>query len=339
MPFQIVQGDITKMKVDAIVNAANNLLQRGGGVCGAIFSAADSPLLQEECNKIGHCPTGSAVITKGYKLKAKYIIHAVGPVWRGGNNNEENLLYSAYFESMKLASENNLESIAFPLISSGIYGYPKEEAFRVAKAAINDFLISNEMSVYLVLFDNNLPYLDTEVKREVLEYTTLNYVKPTKDKRLRRLKLNLPIESYGNQYTIQESPYVPQRDKNLARAGYHSMFDITGETFSKMLLRLIDERNLTDPEVYKKANMDRKLFSKIRSNEKYKPSKNTVISLAIALNLNLDETNELLRTAGFALSPSNRADLIIEYFIKNSEYNIYKINELLFSFGEALLGA
>lgn len=339
MPFQIVQGDITKMKVDAIVNAANNQLQRGGGVCGTIFSAADSPLLQEECNKIGHCPTGNAVITKGYKLKAKHIIHAVGPIWQGGNHNEENLLYSAYFESMKLAEKNKLESIAFPLISSGIYGYPREDAFRVARTAIKDFLLNNELSVYLVLYDKNLLYVDPTIKKEVLEYTTLNFIKPKEDRKLRRLKLNLPMESYRESVIIQESQYLPDLDKNIARAGYHPMFDIKGETFSKMLLRLIDERNLTDPEVYKKANMDRKLFSKIRSNEKYKPSKNTAISLAIALNLNLEETNELLKSAGYALSPSSRADLIIEYCIKNNEFNIYKINELLFSFDEALLGA
>lgn len=153
MPLQIVRNDITKMKVDAIVNAANSQLKMGGGVCGAIFDAAGANELQQECDSIGICNTGNAVITKGYNLPAKYIIHAVGPIWSGGKNNEEQLLTSCYINSLKLANENKLESIAFPLISSGIYGYPKDQAFRVAVSAIQGFLLENDMVVYLIVFD------------------------------------------------------------------------------------------------------------------------------------------------------------------------------------------
>lgn len=153
MAFKIVKNDITKMKVDAIVNAANTALKMGGGVCGAIFKAAGAHELQKECDRIGKCDTGKAVITKGFKLPARYIIHTAGPVWRGGNFNEAELLRSCYLNSLKLAKENNCISIAFPLISSGIYGYPKDQALKITTSAINDFLLENDMDVYLVLFD------------------------------------------------------------------------------------------------------------------------------------------------------------------------------------------
>ena len=153
MPLHLVRNDITKMKVDAIVNAANSALQRGGGVCGAIFAAAGARELQEACNKIGGCKVGEAVITPGFRLPAKYIIHTVGPVWQGGKANEPQLLRNCYINSLTLALEHKCESIAFPLISSGIYGYPKEQALQVAISAIREFLQDNELNVYLVLFD------------------------------------------------------------------------------------------------------------------------------------------------------------------------------------------
>lgn len=155
MPFEIIYGDITQIKVDAIVNAANERLLQGGGVCGAIFAAAGPQELQAECARIGFCETGSAVITHGFALPSKYIIHSVGPVWMGGGQAEESLLYSCYKSALELALERKLNSIAFPLISSGIYGYPPEKALETARAAINDFLLNHSMDVYLVLYDRH----------------------------------------------------------------------------------------------------------------------------------------------------------------------------------------
>lgn len=152
MPFEIVHGDITQMQVDAIVNAANSALAPGGGVCGAIFSAAGYGPLERACRSIGGCETGQSVITDGFALPAKYIIHSVGPIWHGGGHNEAALLRSSYTSALELAWKNNCSSIAFPLISAGIYGYPRAEAQQVAETAIQDFLRSKEMQVYLVLF-------------------------------------------------------------------------------------------------------------------------------------------------------------------------------------------
>ncbi len=153
MSFQIINNDITKLDTEAIVNAANTELQMGGGVCGAIFEAAGADKLKRACDEIGKCPVGKAVITEGFNLKARYIIHTVGPIWRGGGDNEELKLKSAYKNSLELAKEHGIKSIAFPLISSGIFGYPKEEAKSVASKAIAEFLEKNDMDVYLVLFE------------------------------------------------------------------------------------------------------------------------------------------------------------------------------------------
>ena len=176
MPFKIIRNDITKMKTDAIVNAANTNLQMGGGVCGAIFNAAGPEKLQKECNSIGKINVGEAVITGGYKLDAKYIIHTVGPIWRGGNHNEENLLYSAYKSSLNLALENNIKSISFPLISSGIYGYPKHEALRIAISAIGEFLLQHEMDVYLIVYGKDTVILSEKIFPKIGEYIDDNYV-------------------------------------------------------------------------------------------------------------------------------------------------------------------
>ena len=332
MPFQILHNDITNMETDAIVNAANSKLLEGGGVCGEIFSKAGRDELQKECTLLAPCAVGHAVITKGYNLKSKYIIHAVGPIYKDGNSNEETYLKSAYKNSLKLAKDYNLKSIAFPLISSGIYGYPKKEALDIAISTIKDFLKNNEMDIYLVVFDRKVVELSEELYENIKHYIDCFY----EDENYAPRNINdLEIEEIfeANYYSKQ----IIHDEKSFSKESLESILDNMDETFSEMLLRLIDEKGKTDVQVYKKANMDRKLFSKIRSNKDYNPKKTTALSLAIALELSLDETKDLLSRAGYSLSPSNKFDLIIEYFIKNENYDIFIINEALFSFEQPLL--
>ncbi len=335
MPLIIVRNDITKMTVDAIVNAANETLLGGGGVDGAIHRAAGKELLSE-CKTLGGCETGKAKITKGYRLNAKYVIHTVGPVYRGGNYNEKALLESCYRESLALAKENKCESVAFPLISSGIYGYPKEEALKVATTVISEFLSENEMMVYIVIFDKASLKIGEKLFEDIEEYIDDNYVKAHSDtfSKARSRRLNLPMAS-----SMPLSESSPAFEESISKESLEEKIKNIDESFSQMLLRKIDEKGMTDVECYKKANVDRKLFSKIRSDINYKPSKTTAIAFAISLELSLVETEDMLKKAGFALSHSNKFDIIIEYFIEKKNYNIFEINEALFAFDQSLLGA
>lgn len=331
MPLKFVQNDITKMNVDAIVNAANAGLQMGGGVCGAIFEAAGPRELQAACDRIGRCAVGDAVVTQGYRLSAKFVIHAVGPIWQGGGNREEELLKSCYTRSMTLAVEHNLNSIAFPLISSGIYGYPKDEALRVAITAISEFLMKHELEVYLVLFDKKAFVLSQKLIESIDQYIDDHYVDERAVKERGRVLNHYDV-------SVMESLSRPSASKSK-KMTLEERLERLDETFSGMLLRLIDEKGMTDVEAYKKANIDRRLFSKIRSQPEYSPSKATAIAFAISLRLDLGETRELLSKAGYTLSHSSRFDLIISYFIEMEIYDIFKINEVLFAYDQALLGA
>ena len=341
MPFTIVRQDITKMKVDAIVNAANTDLQMGGGVCGAIFKAAGAAQLQAACDKLAPIKTGEAVITSGFDLPAKFVIHAAGPVYRYQNAEQsEKLLRSAYMESLRLAIENNCESIAFPLISSGIYGYPKDEALQVATAAIQDFLINNDIDITLVVFDKSAFTVSRELLDAVESYIDEHYVDTHQIMRRKLLDVERQaISEADERANIFNEPLL---EEMLAPIGAPApLDDLVGnldEPFSQMLLRLIDAKGMTDVEVYKRANLDRKLFSKIRSNKGYMPSKRTAIALAVALELSLDETDDLLERAGYALSHAVKFDVIVEYFITNSKYDVFEINEVLFEYDQPLLG-
>ena len=329
MPLIIVRNDITKMSVDAIVNAAKESLLGGGGVDGCIHRAAGPELLQE-CRTLGGCRTGEAKITGAYRLPCRYIIHTVGPVWNGGKCGEREQLASCYRTSLALAKEHGCETVAFLLISSGVFGYPKDQALRVAVAAISEFLAENDMTVYIVIFDRASYQIGNKLFADIAAYIDDHYVDAHTDSRRERMRRMGIVKS--RMLTAYEK--APMAVSGLDEALAH-----LDAGFSETLLKLIDRSGKKDAEVYKKANVDRKLFSKIRNNPDYKPSKPTAMTFAIALELPLDETKEMLMKAGFALSHSNKFDIIIEYFIEHGNYNIFEINEALFAFDQSLLGA
>ncbi|MDD3893608.1 MAG: macro domain-containing protein [Syntrophomonadaceae bacterium] len=339
MPFSIIRQDISKMKVDAIVNTGNTALHKGGGVCGAIFKAAGAYELKAACDKLAPIQTGEAVITPGFRLTAKHIIHTAGPVYSDGKHGEEELLRSCYTNSLKRALENGCKSVAFPLISSGIYGYPKVEALRVATGAIQDFLDNHDMDVSLVVFDKTAFEVSERLLGEVASYIDEHYVGEHKD--TRRKLLNVEHKTLDEAELIQYNAPMPQIAESILEAPTAGIDDLVGnldEPFSATLLRLIDAKGKTDVEVYKRANLDRKLFSKIRTSKGYMPSKRTAVALAVALELNLDETDDLLERAGYALSHSQKFDVIVEYFIVNGKHDIFEINEVLFKYDQQLLG-
>ena len=330
MPLEIVRNDITKMKVDAIVNAANETLLGGGGVDGCIHRAA-GPELLAECRTLGGCKTGDAKITKAYRLPCQYVIHTVGPVWNGGSHGERELLVSCYRTSLALAKEHGCETVAFPLISSGIFGYPKDQALRVAVDAISEFLAENDMTVYIVIFDRAAYQIGNKLFADIAAYIDDHYVDAHTDSRRERMRRRSVLESRTLSAGAAAAP--------MAADGLDSLLAHLDAGFSETLLKLIDRSGKKDSEIYKKANVDRKLFSKIRNNPDYKPSKPTAIAFAIALELNLDETRDLVARAGYALSASSKFDVIIEYFIRQKKYDIFEINEALFAFDQSLLGA
>ncbi len=414
MPFEMVRNDITKMDVDAIVNAANRSLLGGGGVDGAIHRAA-GPRLLEECRRLGGCETGQAKLTRGYDLPARYVIHTVGPIWQGGQDGERELLARCYRNSLELARAHRCRSIAFPLISAGAYGYPKEQALSVAVEEISRFLLEHDMTVYLVLFGHTEFLTGKKLFRDVQEYIDDVYADSHYERNIEHTRevlwhrdetaaQLLDMELSGARETehapkamgawpdgmpetsdgwLEErrrrradepelmarpkaarqadmprpkaarpadmprptahEPYAApeklERKRKLSLPNWKDLLKETDEGFSNTLLRLIDEKGMTDAECYKRANVDRKLFSKIRSNHAYKPSKATVLAFAVALELTLPETNDLLRRAGFALTRSSKFDIILEYCIRNGIYNIYEINEVLFQFDMPLLGS
>ena len=331
MPLQIIRNDITKMTVDAIVNAANESLLGGGGVDGAIHYAAGSKLLAE-CRRLGGCKTGRAKITGGYNLPVKYVIHTVGPIYKDGKHGEKNLLESCYREALTLAKEHNCETVAFQLISSGVYGYPKDQALKIAIDVISDFLLENDMTVYIIIFDKAAYKIGEKLFTDITEYIDDHYVDEHTDYRRESMRLNMPMQSIMAEDMCEWKAMAADDDLD-------SKLKQIDESFSQMLLRKIDEKGMTDAECYKKANIDRKLFSKIRSDVHYKPSKPTAIAFAISLELPLEETEDMLKKAGFALSHSNKFDIIIKYFISKGNYNIFEINEALFAFDQSLLRA
>ena len=325
MPLHLIRQDITKMDVDVIVNAANEQLHPGGGVCGAIYQAAGYDKLKEATDALKHCPVGQTVVTPAFDLEAKYIFHTVGPIWQGGENQEALLLISCYQTALQKAVDLNCESIALPLISSGSYGYPKTAAFYNATSTIEKFIETHELTVYLVLFDQPSIPSTAAWKNLLTEYIDEHYVEEQKKASFNRSRFRLE----------ESAPFVSEV-KQMQESFIELNLDLAKleDTFQQRLFRWIDTHELNEVDVYKKANISRKHFSKIRSNIDYQPKKNTVLAFAIALELSLDDTLDLLRCAGFTLSNSKKFDVIVRFFIEREIYSIYTINEALFDAGE-----
>lgn len=329
MPLHIVRNDIAKMSCDAIVNAANTELRRGSGVCGAIFAAADAAELERDCRALAPCPTGGAVATEGHGLHCRWIIHAVGPIWQDGSRGEEALLRSAYRSALKIVEEKDCASAAFPLISAGIYGFPMEAALKIAEEELQSFLLDHDAELYLVIYSRESVLIGKNLFNNIQSYIDDNYV----DSHLRRRALCAISEK-----ELTSPAPRPLMAKEEGRS-LRNLLKQQEESFSDMVLRLIREKHMSEVEVYKAANLDRKLFSKLRSNSEYQPSKNTALALAVGLRLNVDEARDLLGKAGYALSRSSKQDIIVEYFLQEEIFDIMTINEALFDFHQRLLGA
>ena len=354
MPIQIIRNDITKMQVDAIVNTANRDLSLSDGVNGMIHKAA-GPELLVACQKLGGCQTGEVKITKGYNLPCRYVIHTVGPIWNGGNCGEEELLRACYRRSLRLALNNGCESIAFPLISTGAFGYPKEKALKVAMDTISDFLLRHEeieLMVYLLVFSKESVQIGSKLFHHIERFIDDHYVDEHSDARRRRARYSAHLEEHAMRAPDIEAkccmeamcPAPPKKQAMVGGAAFSpkdldKKLKMLDESFSEMVARKIREKGMKNSDCYKKANIDKKLFSKIYNDPHYKPKKQTAVALAIALELDIDETKELLMKAGLALSRSDKFDVIIEYFILNRRYNIFEINEMLFYYDQILLGS
>ena len=331
MPFEIIRNDITLMRADAIVNTANPLPIIGGSSDARIHEAA-GPGLLEARKKIGPIAVGEAAVTPAFRLGAQYVIHTVGPQWRGGGAGEEQLLENCYRSCLALAREHGCASIAFPLISSGTYGFPRDRALQCAIRAISGFLMANEMQVWLVVFHREAYQLSEKLFRGVRSYIDEHYVeeKLRAEIRNRRLEPRAMREALP-MYECAASAPVPRNLKDLVRQ--------VDAGFSQTLLELIDRTGKKDSEIYTRANVSRQHFSKIRNNPGYRPTKPTAIAFAIALELDLKQTKDLIGRAGYALTNSSIFDVIIMYFIEQGNYDLFEINAALFEFDQSLLGA
>ena len=383
MPLKIIRADITKLECDAIVNPTNMDMMPSGGVDAAIHEAAGQELL-EYCKSFGGCGVGEAKISPAFNLPSKFVIHTVGPMWEGGEKGEALLLRSCYSEAMKLAIKEGCKSVAFPLISSGLFGYPKDRVLKEATDTIGLFLTEYEMDIYIVVYDKESFSISRGLFDGVKEYIDNNYIDFEALRGQRRRRTESEDDRVSSSYSMSISGAPPSRKPPIRRPtksepletefleskiiddepsiSYQSIaddgecslldfdfvcksalprgiFDDMDKGFADTLFYYIDKKGFTDVEAYKRSNVSKKTFSKIKCTPNYNPSKITAVSFAIGLRLNIEETRRLLRTAGICLSRSNKFDVIIEYFIVSGNYNsIFDVNEVLYQFDQLLLG-
>ena len=334
MPFEIVRNDITNMQVDAIVNTANPRPVIGLGVDSAIHEKA-GPQLLETRQKIGNIDCGNAAITPAFDLDAQYVIHAVGPVWEGGSYGEETLLRNCYDNSLQLALEHGCQSIAFPLISTGNYGFPKDKALQIAISAFSAFLMEHEMLIYLVVFGHKAFQLSEQLFQGVASYIDENYV-DSYEKAVYGAgeEMRYMRRRRSRDMSICEARMTMPCSAAPKAASLEDMLKQADAGFTETLLKLIDQTGKKDSEIYKKALLTKQHFSKIRNNPNYKPTKPTAVALALALELDLEATKDLIGRAGYALNNSSKFDLIIQYFIQQKNYNLVEINLVLYEFDQ-----
>lgn len=349
MPFQIIRNDITKVKADIIVNTANPQPTIGSGTDSAVYTAAGADVLLAERKKIGNIKSGEAALTPAFGLSAKYIIHTVGPAWEDGKHGECDVLRSCYEKSLALAAELSAESIAFPLIATGVYGFPKDEALSIALSVVSKFLLSHDMKVILVVFDRKAFELSGKLVGDIDEYIDEHSVSQLQDAEYYDGYKNIEYirrraaQRLERMEQVKESDYesdeaLPAPTPVSEELSLDQILDDAGETFQQRLFQLIDASGMDDVTVYKKANIDRKVFSRIRCKVDYKPKKKTAVAFAIALKLDFPTMEDLLSRAEIAFSPSNKFDLIISYCVKNDIYDIFEINAILFKYGQPILG-
>ena len=338
MPFEIVRNDITNMYVDAIVNTANPRPVIGLGVDSTIHEKAGPALLAAR-QKIGHVDMGCAAITPAFHLHAKYVIHTVGPVWDGGSYGEVHYLRSCYDNSLQLALQHNCESIAFPLISTGNYGFPKDKALQIAISAFSEFLLEHEMQIYLVVFDQKAFKLSEKLFQDVATYIDQNYVdawefatygsaEPLRNRRLRdyrrtESKAMMPMACEELAAPVDLDAFLKKKD-----AG-----------FIETLLDLIDKSGHKNSTIYKRANISKQHFSKLINDPKATITKPVAVALALALELNLAQTRDLIGRAGYTLTNSSYFDLVIQFHIEMKKYNVVEINCVLYEYDQPLLGS
>lgn len=348
MPLRIIRDDIVNVRADAIVNTANPNPIYGRGTDSAIYEAAGREVLLQKRIEIGVIERGEVAVTSAFRLYAKYIIHTVGPSWKGGGSGEYEILRKCYKNSLEKAMELGCKSVAFPLLATGMYRFPKDDALQIAISSIGQFLLNNDIAVYLVVFDRESFELSTKLFYSVNAFIDEHYVEKKEyeeywlyDKY--SYSANKKADGNNKSEQFQKQEKVEEEEKSIEKKSPRSL-EVESisfkkvETFQQELFRFVDERGMTDVEVYKRANINRRLFSKIRGDINYKPQKKTAIALSIALKLSLIEMKDFLQRAGFALSPSSTFDLIIEYFIENQIYDIHMINAVLFKYEQQTLG-
>lgn len=340
MPFSIVRNDIVNMQADAIVNSANPRPIAGLGTDSRIHEKAGPKLLKAR-QKIGDIMPGDAAITAAYALNAKYVIHTVGPVWQGGSCGEEQLLRSCYEKSLQLAKKKHCKSIVFPLISTNNYGFPRDKALQIAVSAFSAFLMDQDMDITLVVFDREAYRLSEKLTASVKSYIDQHYVDAIEqqlygEEQQSHMRSRMAADRGVLEY--REMPACGQQMAMPKAVSLEQLLEKTDAGFTETLLKRIDETGKKDSQIYKKANLSKQHFSKIRNNPDYKPTKATALALAVALELDVEQTKDLIGRAGYALTNASKFDLIVRYYIENKNYDLMQINMTLFEFDQSLLG-